>query len=607
MMPRKKRRLILIISIVITILMIASILIFLAINTDIFYSKQTLFAKYLTQNFEKIQSYTKQEKTEIENLLENNKYTSEISANVEYIENKNTSAENKNNSINGAQLKVSGQIDPKTQYDYRKMELQKEEKNLLKLEFLKQKDQYGIRLNGIKQFVSIQENNLEELEKKMNLEEGTLTGIISSTQGNIQEDLINMIKFSEQETQTIQNTYLGILKQMISKESYQKQANGMITVNGKNEKVNAYSITLTKEQYNNVIIKMLEKLTEDEIILNRIDQLQAYIEQYNVSFKEKNELRQKLIKRIKEEITDIQNNNIGQDKVKITVFEKNRSTIRTLIEMPNGQMKIDLYEQGMQFSNLISSNNQEIEKRVTIEKQQASTNEKYLIQYQELVNEEITNNKQLQMEKKLENNKITNLTTIEFLTQDSKATLTINETINLINDLEEPIEFDQENNVLLNELDTERINSICTILQNNIQKQLQQTKEVIKTEDITNMLKKIEILESDAIQIEETEGVTETEKNRFNSKFEFFKGNNLKAEHIQQLLEVVKENLDKVDVISSNELNLKLKRDNKKEDLANQVSGIIEKNKNKEFTVNMNYQEETGLIESITIKINEKK
>lgn len=599
MMPRKKRKMIVIISILAILAVIIGMITFLAITTDLFYSKQTLFAKYIAENFSVIESYTEPNKSSIQQVLETNKYTSDLTAKVDYIENRSTSAESKENAINKSQLKIVSQVDLENQYDYKQIELVQENENLAKAEYVKQNDMYGVRLKGIIQFVSIQNTDLEELENKIGISKGTLENVLSLENKN---EIFQILQFSEQEKQTIQNTYLGILSQMIPKDNYKKLSNVLITINAKEVKGNAYVVTVTKEQYNNMIIKILEKITEDEILLGKVDQLEKYLERFNFSSHEI-ELKEKLVKTIKEQITEIQNNNIGQEEIKITVYESNRHTVRTMIETPTQKTTLDLQDTGILLSNLTYHNNQQIEKRISINQKQEETEETSLLKLEELIDEEVTNSKQLEVKKTMENNKVTNVYTIQFLTEDNKATLTINETINIVNSFNNPIELSQENNIMLNELEKEKANNILQILQqqgNNITSK-------VNLEEIISMLKKIEILQPDAVKIEETNEVSEIERTRYNTKFEFFVGDNLNLTHIEQMMDVVKENLEEVEVVSSNELKLILKRDQKKEELAERALQIITDSKKKEFTVNMNYNEETKLIESITIKINDTK
>ena len=73
MMPRKKRLTIMISAIVFTILVIIGILLFVYLKTDAFKSNQTLFAKYLLQDFDVIYNLKPTEPEEIQNNLNNNK------------------------------------------------------------------------------------------------------------------------------------------------------------------------------------------------------------------------------------------------------------------------------------------------------------------------------------------------------------------------------------------------------------------------------------------------------------------------------------------------------------------------------------------------------
>lgn len=155
MMPRKKRRTLIIVSIIMIILVIIGTLIFLYMTTDAFKSNDTLFAKYLSQNFYIIEEMQNQNgMKEANTLLENNKYTSTIQANVNYITNKGLEDEKKDNPINQVELKIEGQTDKLSSYKYKDIKLIKQEENLERAEYIETKDRQGIRLDEVKQFVT---------------------------------------------------------------------------------------------------------------------------------------------------------------------------------------------------------------------------------------------------------------------------------------------------------------------------------------------------------------------------------------------------------------------------------------------------------------------
>ena len=104
--------------------------------------------------------------------------------------------------------------------------------------------------------------------------------------------------------------------------------------------------------------------------------------------------------------------------------------------------------------------------------------------------------------------------------------------------------------------------------------------------------------------------VTKEEINRFNAKFEFYSGTEISGETVKVLLDVVKNNLESVEVTPienqntyNNEekesIKLNIKKDNENIDLAN---GIIEKiSSNVKYDITINYNKGTGIIESIII------
>ena len=78
MMARKKRIAILSALIALTVLIIIGILIVLYLKTDAFKTKETLFAKYMLQNFDVLEILKEDDNTEIENMLSENKYTTNL-------------------------------------------------------------------------------------------------------------------------------------------------------------------------------------------------------------------------------------------------------------------------------------------------------------------------------------------------------------------------------------------------------------------------------------------------------------------------------------------------------------------------------------------------
>ena len=311
MIARKKQRLIIIISIVLIVLSIIGVLVALYLTTDMFKSKNSLFAKYFLQNVDNIQEIAKSQPTQIENAIQNQKLETELKAKLTYTDNKN----NSNNTINQAEIDISSQIDNQSNYDYKNIRLAYENEKLAQAEYIKDNDSYGIKLEGIKQFVIGQSQNLEELELK--------TGISSSNLEMLTYifdpiKLSNFISFTPSELEVLSSTYLSIIQQKANNKQYYK-SNQNIQINGTDYKARAYSIKLTEEQLNDLIITILEKVEKDQILLGKIDLMQEQLQKYYLYQPKDNEtLRDTIIQLIDDKIQYIKNHNIGQEETEIT-------------------------------------------------------------------------------------------------------------------------------------------------------------------------------------------------------------------------------------------------------------------------------------------------
>lgn len=86
----------------------------------------------------------------------------------------------------------------------------------------------------------------------------------------------------------------------------------------------------------------MEQIAKDEIILSKIDLIEDQIKEIDEDYD--GNLRENFVDNINDKIKEIEDKNIGNDKVKITVYEKNMKTVRTSIEKNNDKTTIDLYD-----------------------------------------------------------------------------------------------------------------------------------------------------------------------------------------------------------------------------------------------------------------------
>lgn len=537
-MARKKRITILVISIVLAVLAIVGTITFLYLKTDAFKSNETLFAKYFMQSFNAIDIIKNNDALGIDNTLNANKYTSELKGKIEYTKNVETNSEDKNSSINQIGLNVKSNIDKSNEYEYKNVTISSDNENYIGLEYLKSQSNYGIRLKNINQFAS---NNDEQNQLLTELGLGKLNIIISDI------DINSICNFSDQEKQNLIDTYTKIVTSNVSKDKYYSQRNTLITVNNQDVNTNAYYIKMTIEEYNNLYIKMLEQLKEDEIILSRIDTIEKTIKENYPDYTSEDKLRNKFINNIEDKIKDIQNNNIGSDEVKIIVYENKGTTVRVAIEKTTEKILLDLYGGTSVKLDISKIGYETTEKVFTIEKTTQSNEQKALIEYENKKNDEILNSLKLEYNQTLENDKITKNTEIAITKDKYKGIFDIEDNIKIVDNFENKITLD--NDLEINKLQDEQKNIIINILKANIQNQLDSLYAVASLNDYESMLQNLGVMRKKAIQISSTGEVTELERTRFNSQFEFFASSDLTSDNIKELLNTTKDNFEDMKVL----------------------------------------------------------
>lgn len=613
MMARKTRIAMITVVILLLVITIIGILVFLYLETDAFKTNETLFTKYLAQNFEELDNLKNNSNSTTKSLLENSKYTSKIDGQIEYIENKDTSDENKNSSVNNIKLKINVQKDNQNKYKYYDMAIQNENEKLLGVEYIKTQGKQGIRLNGIQQFVSTQ-NEENEILKEFNIK--TIDKLTSSI------DIDSIISFSKEEKQTIKNNYMNILKSNISKDKYHKQSKALITVNNKDIQTNAYYISMTLEEYNNLYVKMLQQLEKDEILLAKIDAIEEQLKEYNA---EEN-LKDKIIEKINEKIKKIQDNNIGNDEVKITVYENNGKTVRTSIENGTDKLALDFYNEASMKITQTKMEDVVKEKTIKIEKQKKDTQINTMIEYSNSEENQEKYNITLNYEETNQNNNIQKNVELLISNDKNQANLKINDTINIVDEFENEITLN-EDNVNIDELEDEQKSSISEILNENYKTQLSNVQSVANINDYKRMLQNLGIIKNDAVELPSEGEITDTERKRFNSQFEFFASENLTSNNITELLNTATNNLGDIKVVlkdgniedldadklkSSNdsyeykksisEILLYIKRNSNNEEKSKNLNEYLKDENNNKYTVSIEYDND-GLTSLIRAKL----
>ena len=605
MIPRKKRRMIIIISVILVLLIILTAFLIVYINTDMFKSNKTLFEKYFSKNVENInQMYTSLDsKTDYENSLEQNKYTVNTQINVNNTENIGTTEENTDNVINQLKIVADGQVDIANQYEYQDMNLYKNDESILELEYIKDENLYGIRFTDLfQQYLLAENSNLQELFSNLGYSQEQVANIPNE----ISLDL-SQIQLSDEEKTTFSNRYLEIIKNNLADKTFSKEENQNIEIDSKSVQVNEYSVTLTKEQLNNLYLAILEQLKNDDIILGKLDGLQSVFDSLNQLNVNESDENQENIQNVKDSfVTEIDNiigqinqSNIGQDETKIVVYENMKNTVRTAIQTPEYEINFDYLstseEKFMQLQRVTTDNKSE---QIVNLKKTSNNIEMNLENTEDGDTRTIT----LKQSKEINGNMMNKNLTIQSGTLDNKVEAIISQKIQTVNQFENEVVLGDDNAINLSTLDAEQLQSLLSTVTEGVNNKFTEVQNQINTDEITQVLINAGVVQEDNTL--QASGVTEAERNRYNSQFEILKGQDLDADRVIEVFNAINDYISNYEVVSGTELRVMLDRNNKNEDAITTLTNFIEENGNEKYTIDFEYDETTGLVSNLFLTIN---
>jgi len=587
MMTIKKKRLIItMIATVIIVTVVTIALIILSQNKNLFKSQNTVVKEYIGQVFDRfanIINFNYEE--QVYNSLDEKIYESSTEIVL-------------NNKKKDAKLKLisDSEVDNSDDYKYNYTKFSYGEETIAEVEYLRQDEIMGIRLKDlIKQYVSVKNEKLNELVQNIqgfDKEKYTIPEKLKNI------DIYNEVKLSEEEKKTLKEKYIEIIYKNINAKEITKQKDSIVTVGKQTVTANSYIIVINKKELDNIYIEILEKLKTDEVILNKISNLENIFGKYILN--QEDFIKNYYINIIDKILEEIKNNQ-EEYEVKFTIYEVNNSVVKINVEHEFKKINLELLN-----ANEISIIIWEIEneKQITITKKDGQLK----LDVTTLVGEEETN---FSIEGNITNENENIKTKISIIyNNDEEKALYVNNNIKIVDKIEEKYDV-EENNIILSDLDEKNLNKIVNAVTNKIKKEIPKRLKILQKALDINIIGDMVINES---------GKTESEKNLFNAKFEFYAGENISKENVKKLLEVAKAHLNDIEIISENtkeeahsddeniketkkEIKLRIKENTKYEESLEEVEKILEETNT--YKVEIEYNNDTELIEYITITNNE--
>lgn len=506
--------------------------VFLYIETDFFKEKDMLFQKYLVQGLSEVVQDI--DVSNIENYfieLQKQDYSKKTEIDLKFSEKEDDQPELYN--IKGAAI-----VNNSDQTSYRKLVAKYGEEELLNTEFLEKENMYGLRFSNIvKQFVTFENSNISYVISSMGYKGQYLSEKLNKA------DAVSLLKFSDEEKSSLQNKYINIIFSDVNKKSYSKTLNSTITLgNGQSITTTAYSLVVNKNELDRMYKRLLSQLAEDEIILNKLDAVQKKFEEAGFTLQGGESLKDKYSSSLKQKADEIEYEGTDTRKIMFTVYQANKSTVRIEVKDETQQINLDMLaldgENTLYLKTIKNTNDGQDVRSYSLGCKDEENRIIRKISYAE--NDNVNFNTEIEFTNS-QNRKDINFEGKYSDKNIKDFSFTGKEELDFSQKAKIPVAFNDENNIVLNDYDGEKINSILKELKLRVISNLNETQLKINTKMLNNILIMIDNREKRLAQ-EELENI-ELQKKRFNNKFELYKGQDLKYNTIINLLKSAKYNM----------------------------------------------------------------
>ncbi len=521
--------------IIIVIGLIACIVLY--INTDLLKPNSKLFQKYIEQSGEQINNILDfSTEKEYISVLKENKYTDNTQVVLKYTNN-----QNKEEIFN---INSTGSTDSENKNSYRTINVKYgNSTDVINLEFLQENEMYGILFSDlVQQFVNIDTSDADDLLNNLDL----------NLDKYKKYDYRNEFDIISNKKEDIEDIFTKYIKN-IDKEQYSAQSEKMITLsNGKSITTQSYTLTLNSSQSKKLATQIFEKLNYSDLIDKMTTENGEFPELTIVEY----------------------------------VLEGN--TYRVTLELGNYTIKIDLMENTLNFE---------------YNKVEDDENKTYTYNFEKLENKMIlkyTDYKENSIDLSVSINKNDNNYNGEFdfsiNTQNIKGvTVDVLQNLQVADTVEIAKNFASQKVVLLNNLNTETLDSALYDLLKKIDNKILNVQQNKSSELLNLFLEKTDTLES------KYQGLKQKEIKDFNNKFLTYRGNNVDKSIMYNLIDLAGKNMQSYQSNGKNKITIYIEEEKDNTSMIKEIKENIEEMEYDNYSVSFEYDSK-GKINRIIIE-----
>lgn len=274
-----------------------------------------------------------------------------------------------------------------------------------------------------------------------------------------------------------------------------------------------------------------------------------------------------------------------------------KKTVRTTIKTTDYEVNLDFlstsegdfvqYSKGSSNDNIdkisLTKNNDNIEIIIT----EAEGGEENIITISQ--NKEVSGNtmaKNISIKSENQNSRVE-----AYMTQNYQ-------TVTQFNDM---VELNAEDSIKLNDLSQEQLQTLMTTVTEGVNNKIAELQNQINMQEIQQVLVNAGLVAQ--VQDMDITQTTETERTRYNSQFEILRGQNLDSERILNAINASQNYISNLEVVSNTELKITLSRNGNNPEVVMTLQNFIEERGRDTYNLDVEYDEETGLVSNLLLTI----
>ena len=588
----EKKLKIIIILLIVAMFLIAIIGGILYFTTDLLKSKEELFQKYLFQNVQNIATvFDVSTGEKYIDYIRNNDYTENTEINFSYLENENDQEEI-------YKITAEGISNNSENAFYENIKASYGNEELANIELLRQNEVYGLRLsNLVQQFVSIENATMYYVVSNLGYN-GTYF------QEKINPDNVNfsgLFDLSEEEINTLREKYFNAIFSDIDSKSYSSKNNVTITLSNTESLENAkqYTLTLSKTEVDKIYRKILNEAINDTIILSKLEKIDNEIKEFGIIVPEGESLKERYTKKLQEIYDSIEYTGQNSQMITFNVYQYKGTTYRTSMKTDAGEYIIDLNNKNgteLSYKTIKLTPEGEDVTLYTLGKQADGL--------RHIAYEDNDKSYDISLKTVSDENKITEAGSFLYKSKNiNQIKIDLQTVFDFSNKKQIERKFEENNNILLNNFESDTIENIFVSLNNRIIKQIEDKKAIINTKLLNNISIWIDKKETERKNIELNN--LELKKQKFNNKFVLYEGENTDIATVTKLLKTAGKNMTNFEVIDGRHIKILIQSGVKNDEKAEQIINALSSQKYT-YNIKMEYNEE-GYINAIDISVYEKK